>query len=419
MLNDIQKSILQTVSDMVSIPDGAVNIRLDGQKEFRQNSEHIQIVSKTDKDGIDIRIAPFTKSENVHIPVILSKSGFHDLVYNDFFVGEGADVTIVAGCGIHNCGDCDSEHDGIHTFYIGKNAKVHYIEKHYGEGEGSGKRILNPQTIVYLEEGASIVMDTSQIGGVDDTKRYTKCEANGANSEVQINEKLLTAGDQHAVSEMDVILNGEGSRTRVVSRSVAKEASTQIFYPRVQGNALCFGHVSCDSIIMGAAKVRSIPEISCNHVDAALMHEAAIGKIAGEQLLKLETLSLSSTVNNGVASYPITSSADNTDDNLQVNSYVNYQIQASQNDNCLMVPIQAVRTVGLEDGSSATVVYVQADSRPDNALELPYQDEEIPSGFYPVQVEIGIQDTYNVEIKSGVNDGDTVFTQMITDQAWG
>ena len=276
----------------VSIPDGAVNIRLDGQKEFRQNSEHIQIVSKTDKDGIDIRIAPFTKSENVHIPVILSKSGFHDLVYNDFFVGEGADVTIVAGCGIHNCGDCDSEHDGIHTFYIGKNAKVHYIEKHYGEGDGSGKRILNPQTIVYLEEGASIVMDTSQIGGVDDTKRYTKCEANGANSEVQINEKLLTAGDQHAVSEMDVILNGEGSRTRVVSRSVAKEASTQIFYPRVQGNAPCFGHVSCDSIIMGAAKVRSIPEISCNHVDAALMHEAAIGKIAGEQLLKLETLGL-------------------------------------------------------------------------------------------------------------------------------
>ena len=255
MLNEIQKNILKTVSDMVGIPDGAVNIRLDGQKEFRQNSEHIQIISKTDKDGIDIRIAPFTKSENVHIPVILSKSGFHDMVYNDFFVGEGADVTIVAGCGIHNCGDCDSEHDGIHTFYIGKNAKVHYIEKHYGEGSGTGKRVLNPQTIVYLEEGASIIMDTSQIGGVDDTKRYTKCEANGANAEVQINEKLLTEGTQHAVSEMDVILNGAGSR-------------------------------------MGAAKVRSIPEISCNHVDATLMHEAAIGRIAGEQLLKLETLGL-------------------------------------------------------------------------------------------------------------------------------
>ena len=293
MLNDIQKSILQTVSDMVSIPDGAVNIRLDGQKEFRQNSEHIQIVSKTDKDGIDIRIKPFTKHEDVHIPVVLTESGLHDKVYNDFFVGEGAEVRIVAGCGIHNCGDCDSEHDGIHTFYIGKNAKVTYLEKHYGEGEGAGKRILNPQTIVYLEEGASITMETSQIAGVDDTKRYTKCVASGANSEIIITEKLLTHADQNAVSEMDVILDGEGSRTRVISRSVAKEQSTQVFYPRVQGNAPCFGHVSCDAIIMGEAKVRAIPEISCNHVDAALIHEAAIGRIAGEQILKLETLGLS------------------------------------------------------------------------------------------------------------------------------
>ena len=214
------------------------------------------------------------------------------MVYNDFFVGEGAEVRIVAGCGIHNCGSCDSQHDGIHTFYVGKNAKVTYIEKHYGEGEGSGKRILNPQTIVYLEEGASITMETSQIAGVDDTKRYTKCVASGTNSEVVITEKLLTHGDQHAVSEMDVLLDGEGSRTRVVSRSVAKEASTQVFYPRVQGNAPCFGHVSCDAIIMGTAKVRAIPEISCNHVDAALIHEAAIGRIAGEQILKLETLGL-------------------------------------------------------------------------------------------------------------------------------
>ena len=292
MLNDIQKSILKTVSDMTGIPDGAVNIRLDGQKAFRQNSEHIQIVSKTDKDGIDIRIKPFTKHEDVHIPVVLTESGLHDKVYNDFFVGEGAEVRIVAGCGIHNCGDCDSEHDGIHTFYIGKNAKVTYLEKHYGEGEGAGKRILNPQTIVYLEEGASITMETSQIAGVDDTKRYTKCVASGANSEIIITEKLLTHADQNAVSEMDVILDGEGSRTRVISRSVAKEQSTQVFYPRVQGNAPCFGHVSCDAIIMGEAKVRAIPEISCNHVDAALMHEAAIGKIAGEQLLKLETLGL-------------------------------------------------------------------------------------------------------------------------------
>ena len=292
MLNDIQKHILSVVADMASIPDGAVNIRSDGKKAYRRNTENIEITSKTDKDGIDIRIKPFTKHEDVHIPVVLTASGMHDMVYNDFFVGEGAEVRIVAGCGIHNCGDCDSQHDGIHTFYVGKNAKVTYIEKHYGEGEGSGKRILNPQTIVYLEEGASITMETSQIAGVDDTKRYTKCVASGANSEVVITEKLLTHGEQHAVSEMDVILDGEGSRTRVVSRSVAKEHSTQIFYPRVQGNTACFGHVSCDAIIMGEAKVRAIPEISCNHVDAALIHEAAIGRIAGEQILKLETLGL-------------------------------------------------------------------------------------------------------------------------------
>lgn len=293
MLNDVQKHILDVVAGMAGIPDGAVNIRSDGKKAYRHNTENIEISSKTDKDGIDIRIKPFTKHEDVHIPVVLTESGLHDKVYNDFFVGEGAEVRIVAGCGIHNCGDCDSEHDGIHTFYIGKNAKVTYMEKHYGEGEGTGKRILNPQTIVYLEEGASITMETSQIAGVDDTKRYTKCVASGANSEIIITEKLLTHADQNAVSEMDVILDGEGSRTRVISRSVAKEQSTQVFYPRVQGNAHCFGHVSCDAIIMGEAKVRAIPEISCNHVDAALIHEAAIGRIAGEQILKLETLGLS------------------------------------------------------------------------------------------------------------------------------
>ena len=292
MLNEIQKQILRQVADMTDIPAGAVNIRSDGQKEFRRNTENIEIVSKTDKDGIDILIKPHTKHENVHIPVVLTKSGFHDMVYNDFFVGEGAEVRIVAGCGIHNCGSCDSEHDGIHTFHIGKNAKVTYIEKHYGEGSGGGKRILNPQTVVYLEEGASITMETSQLAGVDDTKRYTKIVAEGENAEILITEKLLTHDDQHAVSEMDVILNGSGSKTRVISRSVAKDSSTQLFYPRVQGNCDCFGHVSCDAIIMGRAKVRAIPEISCNHVDASLIHEAAIGRIAGEQLLKLETLGL-------------------------------------------------------------------------------------------------------------------------------
>ena len=292
MLNEVQEHILQIVADMKGTGEGAVNIRSDGQKAFRRNSEHITIESKTDKDGIDIRIAPGTKHESVHIPVVLTKSGFQDMVYNDFFVGEGADVTIVAGCGIHNCGDCDSQHDGIHTFYVGKNARVKYIEKHYGEGEGSGKRILNPQTILYLEEGATVTLETSQIRGVDDTKRFTKAECRGANSEIVIRDKLLTHGAQHAVSEMEVYLNGEGSRTQVVSRSVAQGSSSQVFYPRVEGNNRCFGHVQCDAIIMDSARVQAIPAITCNHVDASLIHEAAIGRIAGDQILKLETLGL-------------------------------------------------------------------------------------------------------------------------------
>ena len=292
MLNEVQEHILQIVADMKGTGEGAVNIRSDGQKAFRRNSEHITIESKTDKDGIDIRIAPGTKHESVHIPVVLTKPGFQDMVYNDFFVGEGADVTIVAGCGIHNCGDCDSQHDGIHTFYVGKNARVKYIEKHYGEGEGSGKRILNPQTILYLEEGATVTLETSQIRGVDDTKRFTKAECRGANSEIVIREKLLTHGAPHAVSEREVYLNGEGSRTQVVSRSVAQGSSSQVFYPRVEGNNRCFGHVQCDAIIMDSARVQAIPAITCNHVDASLIHEAAIGKIAGEQILKLMTLGL-------------------------------------------------------------------------------------------------------------------------------
>ena len=293
MLNDIQKHILEVVAGMKNgQAEGAVNIRANGKGAYRTNSPHITIESKTDgKDGIDIRVAPGTKGEQVHIPVVVTEEGFHDKVYNDFYIGEGADVTIVAGCGIHNCGDCDSEHDGIHTFYVGKNAHVVYSEKHYGEGTGKGKRILNPQTILYLEEGASVTLETSQIKGVDDTKRYTKAVL-GKNAEIIVQEKLLTHGDQKAESEMDVILNGEGSKTRVISRSVAQDDSEQVFYPRVQGNAPCFGHVSCDSIIMGNAKVRSIPEIACNHVDAGLIHEAAIGKIAGDQILKLMTLGL-------------------------------------------------------------------------------------------------------------------------------
>ena len=294
MLSDVQKKILEIVSGMKGEEEdgAAVNIRANGQKAFRQNSKNITIESKKDKDGIDIHIAPFTKNEKVLIPVVVSDSGRHDRVYNDFFIGEGADVKIIAGCGISNCGDCDSSHDGIHTFYVGKNAHVTYTEKHYGEGTGRGKRILNPQSILYLDEGASVTMETSQIRGVDDTKRYTKVECRGAGSEIIIRENLLTHGDQKSDSEMDVFLNGDDSKAQVISRSVAQEQSTQVFYPRVTGNCKCFGHVQCDAIIMGNAKVRSIPEITCNHVDASLIHEAAIGRIAGEQIMKLMTLGL-------------------------------------------------------------------------------------------------------------------------------
>ena len=292
MLNNTVRGVLDQISETHEFPeDAALNIRVDGQKAERRNTKNIEIVTKTDKDGIDVIIAPGTKHGSVHIPVVLTKSGFKDKVYNDFYVGEGAEVEIIAGCGINNCGCDDSQHDGIHTFHVGKNASVVYKEKHYGEGDGTGKRILNPVTEIYLEEGASITLDTSQIKGVDDTKRYTKVEA-GPGSELLVQEKLYTHADQNAISEMDIFLNGADAKARVISRAVAAERSSQTFYPRVQGNAKCFGHVQCDAIIMGEAKARSIPEIACNDVDASLVHEAAIGRIAGDQILKLLTLGL-------------------------------------------------------------------------------------------------------------------------------
>ena len=290
-MNTIDTHLLKEIADLERVPQGAYNIRKNGQLEGRNNSAHITIESKTDKPGIDIRIAPHTKNESVHIPVIVTQTGLKDLVYNDFYIGEGCDVDIVAGCGIHNSGCETAEHDGIHTFYVGKGAKVRYVEKHYGEGEGTGARILNPHTIVYLEEGASIQLETVQIRGVDSTKRYTKVVLD-ADAEAVVTERLLTHGQQFAESKMDVVMNGEGARTQVISRSVAQDESVQVFYPQVEGNAQCFGHVQCDSIIMGKAKVSSIPAIVANHMDAQLIHEAAIGKIAGDQILKLMTLGL-------------------------------------------------------------------------------------------------------------------------------
>ena len=290
-MDAIEKKLLEEVADLHGIPEGAYNIRADGKLAGRNTTAHINIVTKEDKPGIDIYIAPGTKNESVHIPVIISQTGLKDMVYNDFYIGEDCDVTIVAGCGIHNCGTQESRHDGIHTFHVGKNSHVHYSEKHYAEGDGRGEKIMNPQTLVYLEEGASIQMDTVQIRGVDSTKRYTKIVC-GKGAEAVITERLLTHGRQVADSDMVIELNGEDAKGRVISRSVAQDESSQVFRPCVVGNAKCFGHVQCDSIIMGQAKISSVPEIAANDTEAQLIHEAAIGKIAGDQLLKLETLGL-------------------------------------------------------------------------------------------------------------------------------
>ena len=291
-MDAIEKKLLEEVADLHGIPEGAYNIRADGKLAGRNTTAHINIVTKEDKPGIDIYIAPGTKNESVHIPVIISQTGLKDMVYNDFYVGEDCDVTIVAGCGIHNCGGEDSRHDGIHTFYVGKHSHVKYTEKHYGDGDGTGGRIMNPQTVVYLEEGATIQMETVQIRGIDSTKRETKIVC-GKDAEAVVTERLMTHGDQVAESDMEISLDGDGARGRVISRSVAKGTSRQVFYPKMVGNAACFGHVQCDSIIMDDAHIESIPAIVANSTEAQLIHEAAIGKIAGDQLLKLETLGLS------------------------------------------------------------------------------------------------------------------------------
>ena len=290
-LDEIQKRLLSEVADLHTVPEGAYNIRSNSQSIGRQSTENIEIVSKTDVSGLEIHIKPGTKNESVHIPVVMTESGLKEVVYNDFYIGDDADVVIIAGCGIDNCGNQDSQHDGIHRFFVGKNAKIKYVEKHYGSGDGKGKRILNPVTEVYQKENSSVTMEMVQIRGVDDTERTTKAELDKG-AKLVVRERLMTHAEQRAISVYEVELNGKASSADVVSRSVARDDSYQKFDAKIVGNAECVGHTECDSIIMDNGRILAVPGLEANCIDASLVHEAAIGKIAGDQLTKLMTLGL-------------------------------------------------------------------------------------------------------------------------------
>ena len=290
-MDKIQMELFEQLTGLHEIPQGAYNIRANSKKDSRNTTENINIVTKEDKDGIDIYVKPGTKNESVHIPVVISKTGLEECVYNDFHIGEGADVLIVAGCGIHNSGDKLSKHDGIHTFYIGKNARVKYVEKHYGKGDGNGENVMNPTTIVNIEEGGFMEMETVQIKGIDSTERVTSAKLD-KDAKKLITERIMTNGKQNATTRLKVDMNGDGSSANVISRSVARDDSRQTFFSVINGNAKCNGHSECDAIIMDNAKISAIPEITANDLEASLIHEAAIGKIAGEQLIKLQTLGL-------------------------------------------------------------------------------------------------------------------------------
>ena len=290
-MDNVQKELLKQIAGLHEIPVGAYNIRTNGKTEARNSTEHIEIGPKEGSDGIVIKIKAGTKNESIHIPVVLSEAGLKETVYNDFYIGDDCDVTIVAGCGIHCGTDDSSEHDGIHSFFIGKNSKVKYVEKHYGSGDGKGQRIMNPETIVEVGENSYMEMDTAQIKGVDSTIRKTTVKLD-KNASIKVMERLMTHGEQRAESHFVVDLNGENSGANIISRSVAKDNSYQLFQSVLNGNEMCSGHTECDAIIVGNAKISSIPEITANNSDAALIHEAAIGKIAGEQIIKLMTLGL-------------------------------------------------------------------------------------------------------------------------------
>lgn len=291
-LKKVDKGVLGEIADLKGSPDGAFSLRKNGEGLYVHSSKNISITPKKDNPGIDVRIKPNTVRETVYVPVIITEEGVNDVVYNDFYIGENSDVEIVAGCGIHNCGNHDSQHDGIHTFHIDKNAKIRYVEKHYGEGDGKGKRILNPVTNVEVGENAYCEMEMVQVKGVDSTKRETNVKIADSGKLVVI-EKLMTHGNQEAYSDIKVELDGVDSSAQIISRTVGKDNSKQVFYPNAVGNNKCRAHVQCDSIIMDNAKISSIPAIAANHPDAQVVHEAAIGKINNDQLMKLETFGMS------------------------------------------------------------------------------------------------------------------------------
>lgn len=299
LLDEITEKILKQIDEAGFQQKGAFNLRHNGIALCHGDSEHIKIRKKEDKPGIDVYIDGETKGEQVHIPVVVDASGMTDIVYNDFYIADGADVTIIAGCGIHNSGCNESRHDGIHSFHVGKNANLRYEEKHYGEGEGTGARVLNPVTRIYMEEDSMFTLDTAQIKGVDSTVRETDVHM-GAGSKLYVLERLMTHDQQTAESNMEVDLDGEGSSAQIVSRSVAKGTSRQVFHPKAVGNTKCHAHIQCDSIIMDHAEVSSIPEINARHLDAAIIHEAAIGRINDEQLIKLRTLGMTEEEAEGV-----------------------------------------------------------------------------------------------------------------------
>ncbi len=290
-MNQTDKELLKEVSDSFTEDAEVYNIRKNGESIERKVNSYIDIITKNDKSGIDIYVKENTLFGIVHIPVIITESGLTDVVYNDFHIGKNANVIIFAGCGIHNDKHKDSEHDGIHRFYLEKGAKVKYVEKHYGEGIGSGKKILNPTTEIYMKDSSSMTMDSVQIKGVDDTIRITKAEL-GANTTLEISEKILTTGSGTAKTEFVVDLNGENASVHLTSRSVAEGSSYQEFASNITGNTKCYAHVECDAIMKEEGQVKAIPEIYAKDMDANLIHEAAIGKIAGEQLNKLMTLGL-------------------------------------------------------------------------------------------------------------------------------